>query len=260
MGKSHCLSSFHTPAFHSPRGTTARVLSSRPQKRSAFSVLQETMQRYARLSLGRALRWSRAKKSPLGFFFLAPFIRLLACGQVKRGAPALAVGFSVPPAFARPLARNSRGRLSARAFVNASRPCLSLPWSFSPRVSASAPSGRLRASARFKTPSRVATPLHRLRLAPRGAPPENPFPLSLQGGGALAPRPYGSRCSVGSLPRPTALKNLNGGSDWSFVQPPPARQSWRERDVRCYNGKRGHHKGVSLNGSTSIFRSLFRQM
>jgi hypothetical protein len=187
-------------------------------------------------SVARA--FGRGLKQPSGLFPLAPFIRFLACGQVKRGAPALAVGLAFPPA---PPARSrvaSSGVFRQGLRKRVPRPCLSPPRSPSPRASASARrvgfalplgSNRLRGSLRLCTAS----------ASPHAGPPlASPFSASAPGRGALARLPCGSAGSGGLRSSPPALKENthlrifpNLHKSLASFQPPPARHSWRGRRV-----------------------------
>jgi hypothetical protein len=215
-------------------------------------------------SVARA--FGRGLKQPSGLFSLAPFIRFLACGQVKRGAPALAVGLAFPPA---PPARSrvaSSGVFRQGLRKRVPRPCLSPPRSPSPRASASARrvgfalplgSNRLRGSLRLCTAS----------ASPHAGPPlASPFSASAPGRGALARLPCGSAGSGGLRSSPPALKKYARAyisklaeklGFFSTTPRPPflAGAQW----AYCHNGNRGHHSGISAQGSHSILRSVFRQ-
>ena len=138
---------------------------------------------------GRPLLWSRAKNQ-----LVFPLAHSSACSPAGSsiGARPLSRWASVPPATARPLARSSRGGLSARVSQALKRPCLSPPWSLSPRASASA---RRVGSALPLGSNHRRGSLRLCTASPRPSrfPPALAlFPLSLQGRGALVVAPAGS--------------------------------------------------------------------
>lgn len=133
----------------------------------------------------------RALKNRFALFYFAPFIRLLACGQVNRGAPAHAVGLPSPrfrpPARACRLApsfgKGKQAPFGALAYRSAFRPLRGLRL----RLVGSAPRFR---SVQITVAGRSASAPP--RLAPRGSPLGKPFSAS-------APRQGGSR-SFGASP------------------------------------------------------------
>ena len=187
------------------------------------------MQRYARLSLGRALFQSRPKTASR--FYLAPFIRFLACEQVKRGAPAHAVGLPsppLPPARSRVPSRSVFRQGQASAIR---RPCLSLRVPSSPRASASARrvgsalplgSNHRRGSLRLCTASPRPT---------RFPPWQALFRFRSSAGGLSLVRGFAPRRSGGRVPRPPAVKGIFVTLNIRtcvyrvlFYHPPPAYQ------------------------------------